>query len=209
MTDTKNGLLKDQNKPFAPACERNQEVILEVLQDHLRPTDRRLFEIGSGTGQHAVFMAARLPQLQWLTSDRPEQHEGIQAWLDEAALDNVQSPVNYQVGLHPWPVTAVDVVLSVNTLHIMPESLVETLIKDLGNNLKAAARVLFYGPFKYQGQFTTPTNAEFDDWLKAADPQRGIRDFEWVCELMQSAGFVLMKDQAMPANNQMLIFEKT
>ena len=209
MNDTNKDELKVSEKPFAPACERNQEVILNALQDHLRPTDRHLFEIGSGTGQHAVYMAARLPHLQWQTSDRPEQHEGIQAWLDEAGLDNVMSPVKYQVGLHPWPVAAADVVLSVNTLHIMAASMVELLIKDLENNLKTAARVLFYGPFKYQGQFTTPSNAEFDDWLKAADSQQGIRDFEWICELMQSAGFVLLKDQAMPANNQMLIFEKT
>ena len=209
MTDTPNDANDHQDKPFAPACERNQEVILNVLQGYLRPTDHHLLEIGSGTGQHAVYMAARLPQLQWQTSDRPEQHKGILAWLDEACLDNVLPPVNYQIGLHPWPVTATDVVLSVNTLHIMSAPLVEELIKDLGHNLKATARVLFYGPFKYQAQFTTPSNAAFDDWLKAADPQRGIRDFEWVSELMQFAGFVFLKDQAMPANNQMLIFEKT
>jgi hypothetical protein len=129
-------------------------------------------------------------------------------WLAAAQLANVLPPAAYQIGQNKLPAGNVDLVFSANTLHILSESLVKQLILDLGDRLKSGTRVVFYGPFKYQGQFTSESNADFDLWLKDIDPLRGIRGIEWVEKLMKAQGFALLEDFTMPANNQMLLFEK-
>ncbi len=197
-----------KEKPFAPACERNQEVILSILQKKLRKTDRRILEIGSGTGQHAVYFGLNLPHIIWQTSDVKENHVGINMWIDEVKLTNVLPPMEYEIGSSQVSASNIDVVFSANTLHIISEPLVYQLIQDLAENLKAGTRVMFYGPFKYQGKFTSESNADFDLWLKDIDPLRGIRDFEEVNNLMKAQGFTMVEDIVMPANNQFLVFEK-
>ncbi|WP_223787658.1 DUF938 domain-containing protein [Marinicella meishanensis] len=197
------------DKPFAPACERNQAVILESLRQHLRPGDRRLFEVGSGTGQHAVFMAPQLPQLTWQTSDVAANHAGIQQWLDEVPDAAIIPPVQYTIGQDPWPMVSLDVVFTANTLHIISAALIANLCLDLGHNLEAGNRLFIYGPFKYGGQFTTASNAEFDQWLKERDPDSGIRDIEWLTDLLTPHGIQLLHDLDLPANNQMLIYQKS
>lgn len=198
-----------QDKPFAPACERNQAVILVTLQQHLRPADRHLFEVGTGTGQHAVFMAPQLPQLIWQTSDVPDNHTGIQQWLAESPAPNIRPPLRYTIGQDPWPVPQTDLVFTANTLHIISAALVVRWCQDLGDNLQAGNRVYIYGPCKYGGQFTTESNAEFDRWLKDRDPHSGIRDIEWLSDLFTTHGIHLLHDLDMPANNQMLIYQKS
>ena len=66
-----------------------------------------------------------------------------------------------------------------------------------------------YVPFKYDVAFTTASNAQFDLWLKGQDPRSGVRDFEWVNDLAESAGLTLLEDNAMPVNNQFLVWKKT
>ncbi len=195
-------------KPFSPSCERNQAVIFETLKLHLRQSDDRVIEVGSGTGQHAVFMGQRLPRVIWQTSDVADNHAGIQMWLDEYQLNNVLSPVPYQIGKDAWSMGA-GVVFCANTIHIISEHLVKQLITDMGQHLLPNNRVFFYGPFKYQGSFTSESNATFDLWLKERDVKSGIRDFETINQLMNDQGMSLIDDVAMPANNQMLIFEKS
>lgn len=198
----------DEEKPFSPSCERNQAVILATLRKNLRASDQHLLEVGSGTGQHAVYFGQNLPHIIWQTSDVLANHIGIKLWLDEAKLNNVLLPIEYQIGHNQLPAENSDVVFSANTLHIISKVLVNQLIEDLGKNLETGARVIFYGPFKYQGEFTSDSNAEFDLWLRAIDPLRGVRDFEVIERLMSEQGLVMLKDLAMPANNQLLIFEK-
>ncbi|TDR22641.1 DUF938 domain-containing protein [Marinicella litoralis] len=195
-------------KPFSPSCERNQSVLLEVLKQHLRTDDKQVLEIGSGTGQHAVFFAENLPALLWQTSDIKANHAGIQLWLDEANLNNVQSPIEYEIGKDQWPDIKADLIFSANTLHIIPFEWVKLLIQSMGQNLRKGALVMFYGPFKYQGEFTSASNADFDLWLKDIDPLRGVRDFETIVALMDEQRLPLRQDINMPANNQMLIFER-
>ena len=195
-------------KPFSPACERNQKVILENEQKWLRPTDKHILEIGSGTGQHAVYFGQNLPHITWQTSDVMDNHAGIDMWLAESAAENVKSPLTYEIGRHKFPTVNADVVFSANTLHIISEDLVKQLIVDLGESLKPACRVMFYGPFKYRGEFTSQSNAEFDLWLQDVDPLRGVRDFESIHDLMRQQNFVMITDVTMPANNQLLLFEK-
>ena len=91
-----------RDKPDAPSCARNREPILAVLRDHF--ADRRnVLEIGSGTGQHAIFFAAALRHLNWQTSEQRENLAGIQAWLDEADLSNTPAPLELHVS-GAWPI---------------------------------------------------------------------------------------------------------
>ncbi len=200
--------LTAQEKPCSPSSERNQGAILAQLKEHLRPSDQYILEVGSGTGQHAVFFGQHLPDVIWQTSDVEDNHAGINMWLREYDLAHVLSPLVYQIGASQWPNCEADVVFSANTLHIISMRLVKHLIQDLGAHLNPGSRVFFYGPFKYQGQFTSESNAEFEQWLKDIDPARGIRDFEVIESLMKQQQFTLYQDIPMPANNQLLIFEK-
>lgn len=195
-------------KPFAPSCERNQSVILDVLKNIISPTDKHLLEIGSGTGQHAVFMAENFPILQWHTADLLENHVGINMWLDKAQQRNISPPIIYQSGKSDFPNIDVDIVFTANTLHIMSWQNVKALIKQLGENLKQGAQLVIYGPFNYNDKFTSESNAQFDVWLKQKQAYSGIRNFEKIVELMELSGLQLLKDSQMPANNRILHFIK-
>jgi cyclopropane fatty-acyl-phospholipid synthase-like methyltransferase len=193
-------------KPDAPSCERNREPILAVLRDHF--ADRRaVLEIGSGTGQHAIFFAAALSQLRWQASDRTANLAGIQAWLDEAALPNTPAPIAFDVSA-AWPQQRFDAVFSANTLHIMSWSEVERLFAGLPGILTDDARLVIYGPFNYGGQYTSESNAVFNAWLKSQAAHQGIRDFEAVDALARQAGLVLLEDRAMPSNNRCLVWQR-
>jgi hypothetical protein len=194
------------NKPHSIACERNREPILAVLRQHF--ADRReVLEIGSGTGQHAVHFAAALPHLTWQTSDVGENIPGMTAWLGEAALPNTPPPLELDVD-DEWHSAAFDAVFSANTLHIMSWPQVQRLFGHLCGVTAADAALAIYGPFNYEGRFTSPSNAAFDAALKERDAHMGIRDFEAVSTLAGTGGFELRVDAAMPANNRMLLFRR-
>lgn len=193
-------------KPFAPACERNREPILEVLRDWF--ADRKqLLEVGSGTGQHAVHFAAALPKLRWQASDVPENLPGIRLWLKEAALPNTPAPIAWDMNDSP-PAGEYDAVFSANTLHIMSWKEVERMFGALPRLTKRGAVLVIYGPFNYEGQYTSQSNAQFDEALHSANPKRGIRDFEEVDALANAAGFTLKEDRTMPANNRCIVWKR-
>ena len=195
-------------KPFAPSCERNQGVILDVLKDIIKPTDIHLLEIGSGTGQHAVFMAPHFPKTKWHTTDLVENHLGINMWLDEATIDNILQPIIYQSGKSDFPNIDVDIIFTTNTLHIMSWDNVRKLIFHLGDNLKKGAQIIIYGPFNYKGEFTSKSNEKFNGWLKNKNPYSGIREFDSVVSLMTKVDIHLINDIHMPSNNRILHFIK-
>ena len=195
-------------KPHAPACERNREPILAVLQQHFADR-RRVLEIGSGTGQHAVCFGAALPHLAWQTSDRRKQHEGIRAWLDEAGLPNVLPPLTLDVTVESdWPARCYDAAFSANTLHILSWPEAVACFAGLGRVLMDEARVVIYGPFNVDGCFTSESNAVFDQWLKARDARMGIRDLAAVDDLARAIGLRLIDDVPMPANNRCLVWQR-
>jgi len=195
------------DKPFAPACERNREPILSVLRAHF--ADRtHVLEIGSGTGQHAVHFAAALPHLVWQTSDVPENLPGIRQWLDEANLPNTPAPIELDVGGAAWPSERYDALFSANTLHIMSWPEVEQLFAHIARIATADAKLAIYGPFNVDGKFTSASNAAFDESLKARAPHMGIRDRAAVDALARKAGFALIDDAAMPANNRTLVWQR-
>ena len=194
-------------KPYSEASENNREPILVVLREAFAQV-ASVLEIGSGTGQHAVHFAQHMPHLTWQTSDLPMHHSGIQAWLDEALLSNVRSPIALDVNHTPWPIAPVDGVFTANTLHIISWPEVACLLEGVGQVLRSGGALCIYGPFNYGGQFTSESNARFDLWLKARDPLSGVRDFEAVCEIAEKHGLALQQDHAMPVNNRTLVFHK-
>lgn len=196
-------------KPFAESCVENRRPILTVLRQ-LIAGRRQLLEIGSGTGQHAVYLAPAFPQLQWQTSDRGENHPGIRQWLQDEAVENALPPLELDVLQAEWPLaeSSVDAVFSANTAHIMGWDGVEAMFAGVGRVLQPQGLFLLYGPFRYRGRFTTEGNARFDQWLKSRDPQSGIRDIEALRELAVRTGMALHRDFAMPANNRMLVWRR-
>ena len=195
------------DKPYAPSCDRNRDPILSVLREHFAGR-RRILEIGSGTGQHAVYFGAAMPHLVWQTSDRTEHHDGIRQWLDEARLPNVLAPLALDVAADQWPARRYDAAFTANTLHIMAWPEVESLFAGLDGALEADATLVVYGPFNYGGRFTSDSNAEFDRWLKARGAQMGIRDVEAVDALAKRIGLSLIDDVAMPANNRCRVWRR-
>jgi cyclopropane fatty-acyl-phospholipid synthase-like methyltransferase len=195
------------DKPFAESCVQNREPIIAVLRVVF--ADRlHVLEIGSGTGQHAVYFAPDLPHLTWQTADVPQHHAGIRAWLDEAALPNVLPPLALDVNQPDWPGGRYDAVFSANTLHIMGWPEVEKFFEGVGAVLEHGGVLAVYGPFNYNGAFTSDSNARFDAWLKSRDPASGVRDFEAVDALAGAQGLVLQQDVAMPANNRTLVWRR-
>jgi len=194
-------------KPYSESCEQNREPILNVLRAELEGHSR-LLEIGSGTGQHAVYFAPEFPSLEWQTSDVSAYHAGIHAWLEDAESGNIRPPLALDVCRDPWPDNAFDAVFSANTVHIMSWPEVECLFEGIGKVLEPGGVFCLYGPFNYDGHFTSESNARFEQWLKARDPKSGIKDFEALENIAEYAGLVLRNDYEMPANNRILVWSK-
>ncbi|PCI55810.1 MAG: methylase [Gammaproteobacteria bacterium] len=194
-------------KPFSQACENNKKPILNVLS-RVFTKQKQVLEIGSGTGQHAVYFAKNLPFLTWQTSDLVINHPGINQWIADFPAANIRPPLTLDLARVQSLTDNIDAMYSANTLHIISWSLVQNLFDMVNKQLAQNGVLCVYGPFNYQGKYTSTSNANFDLWLKARDEHSGIRDFEAVCQLATKAGLSLTEDVAMPANNRMLIFQK-
>lgn len=193
------------NKPFAPSCERNQDAIFQVLKPLLR-SGTQVLEIGSGTGQHAVYFCERSPGVTWQTSDLRECHEGICTWIEESPCANVLHPIELNVLKHAWPSDLFDLVYTANTFHMMSWDAVSALIQGAGAHLNEGGHLIVYGPFNIDGEYTSPRNAAFDQQLRAENPQRGLRECHDVDSLAKEAGLEPVERVPMPANNLTLIY---
>jgi cyclopropane fatty-acyl-phospholipid synthase-like methyltransferase len=195
--------MKISNKPYSESCDQNREPILAVIGPILRGRSD-LLEIGSGTGQHAVFFAGHLPQTRWQTSDRAESLAAIHMWLDDSNPGNVLEPLELDVCQGHWPRQTYDAIFTANTLHIMGDDEMQCFFTGLARVVGPGADILIYGPFNYQGQYTSDSNQQFDQWLKSRDRRSGIKNFEDVCALAEEVAISLVHDYAMPANNRLL-----
>jgi hypothetical protein len=193
------------DKPFSQACENNKQPILNVLKRVL--ADRKnLLEIGSGTGQHAAYFAPRLAHLEWHTSDMPDKHLGIAAWLESADVDNLHQPLSFTIGANStWPLTTVDAVYTANTTHIMQPSEAQFMMQLVADNLPVSGIFCQYGPYNFQGQYTSESNVVFDQHLNEQGCG-GIRDIDELT--LWAKPLVLVDTVPMPANNFMLIWQK-
>ena len=196
------------NKPYSESCVQNREPILDVISP-IFSTASAVLEIGSGTGQHAIYFAERMPHLTWYTSDRRSYIDGINLWLEDASLANVIPPIELDVTADHWPVSDIDAVFTANSVHIMGQHEVQSLMEGVGKLLSEQGSLVIYGPFNYAGSYTSESNARFDQWLKSRDPRSGIKDFEEMLSLADQNAMRLIADHTMPANNRILHFIKT
>ena len=191
--------------PFSQACENNKSYILEILREAF--ADRsQVLEIASGTGQHACHFAANMPWLQWQPTELPQNLPVLHPRCAAYGGDNLLSEQALDVCDEPWPVAVPDALFSANSLHIMAFSAVEKFFGALATQAGDDTVLAIYGPFNYRGQYTSPSNARFDQWLAQQHPDSAIRNFEDVDRLAAAAGFSLQADHAMPANNRLLVW---
>ncbi len=194
-------------KPYSASCDQNREPIFNVIQPLLE-NKTNVLEIGSGTGQHAVYFAQKMPHLIWQSSDQIGYHKGINLWLNDASLDNTPPPIPLDVSNNQWPEHHFDVIFSANAVHIMSWQNVIDFIESAPKLLHQNGLFILYGPFNYAGKYTSDSNQQFDQWLKQQNPQSAIRDFEAVNELAEQQGLKLLNDYPMPANNRILCWQK-
>ncbi len=195
-------------KPFSESSEQNKRVILEAI-DPLLTDCRQVLEVASGTGQHAVYFAEQMPQLIWQPSDLEMCLPGIQQWIADSELQNILPPFKLDVACsEDWPEQDYDAIYSANSFHIMSADGVEAFFEHVAGHVKQRGLITVYGPFNYDGAFTSDSNARFDQWLKQRDAASGIKDFEWCNQLAEQAGFTLLHDIEMPHNNRTLCWQK-
>lgn len=193
--------------PHSPAAERNKAAILEKLLIILKGNER-VFEIGSGTGQHAIYFAKALPNISWQTSEMQNRLVVTLAVLNTVKESNIQLPYALDVSDELWPEIYADVVYTANTAHIMPWEAVQKMLVGVARLLKPNGLFIVYGPFKYAGDFTSESNQRFDESLRTSETHQGIRDFEAIQSLANEHAMILQNDYSMPANNQLLVFKK-
>ncbi len=192
----------------SPATARNTAPILEVLKAHL-PARGRVLEAASGAGEHAVAFAAALPGLEWTPSDpSAEARASIAAWADAAGLPNLRPPLALDMlDEAGWPKGPVEAVVCINMVHISPWAATEGLMRLAGRILRRPGGLLaLYGPYREAGIELAPSNAAFDESLKARDPAWGLREREAVTAAAKAEGLAFTLRLEMPANNLMLLF---
>jgi SAM-dependent methyltransferase len=193
--------------PFSAACERNKDPILGVLR--VRFADRtQVLEIGSGTGQHAVYFARALERLTWHPTEQLAYLEDLTERVKLEGPGNLRVPTLLDVRQAVWPVRGVDAMFTANTLHIMSWPEVMALFRGIGSVLNPGGVLCIYGPFRYAGRYTSESNREFDRMLQERDPESGLRDIQAVSLLAEQYGLQLDADHDLPANNRLLVFTK-
>jgi SAM-dependent methyltransferase len=193
--------------PFSAACERNKDPILEVLRSRFAGR-AQVLEIGSGTGQHAVHFARALAHLTWHPTEQLAYLADLTERVKLEGSDNLRAPTVLDVRQAVWPLRSVDAVFTANTLHIMSWSEVTALYRGVGTVLAPGGVFCVYGPFRYDGRYTSDSNQEFDRMLQERDPDSGLRDIHAVTILAQQYGLRLDADHDLPAYNRLLVFAK-
>jgi cyclopropane fatty-acyl-phospholipid synthase-like methyltransferase len=196
------------NIPYSSAANRNRQPILDQLRS-LLPRRGTLLEIGSGTGQHAVFFSHNLPDITWQPTDRQENLAGLEARFSAEAEQNILPPLKLDVIHDPWPARIYDAAYSANTAHIMSWEEVIAMFAGVVKHLATGARFCLYGPFNINGCFTSESNEQFDFQLRAGNPHMGIRDMAAMVSLANDQKMQFDQKIAMPANNFLLVFSKS
>lgn len=193
--------------PFSQACENNKAPILERLRE-IFDAPGTVVEIGTGTGQHAVHFATAMPHLQWQPTDHPDAVNFCRPRLAQAALPNLLPVIELDVGTPRWPIESFNWAFSANTAHILSWREVEQMFRHMGERLPERGAFCLYGPFNQQGRFSSDSNRQFDQHLRARASHMGIRDLDDLCALAEAVGLTLAQNHAMPANNRLLVFSQ-
>jgi SAM-dependent methyltransferase len=199
----------------APAFHRNYAAIGEVIESFLTDRAGDVLEIGSGTGQHAVAMANRLPSVTWWPTDLNDNHLlSIEAWRQHENSERVKSPVRLDASAPDWQLAHLGLpsqfiaIFCANVIHIALWAVAKGLFAGAGRHLAGGGRLFLYGPFKRDGEHNAPSNAAFDESLRGRNPDWGVRDTADLRKLAEANGLSLVELVEMPSNNAVLIFEK-
>ncbi|MEO1330220.1 MAG: DUF938 domain-containing protein [Pseudomonadota bacterium] len=196
----------------APAAERNRAAIAAAMSARFGAATGTALEIGAGTGQHALALAAALPGLAWIPSDPSEAaRESVTAWAAAEGTPNLRPPVDLDAagdwagveGAGPFAL-----IYSANVIHVAPWSVAEGIFRGAGRMLTLEGALTLYGPFQRGGVHTSESNAAFDASLRASNPEWGVRDLDRVEALAEANGLALSESVAMPANNVIQIFRR-
>jgi hypothetical protein len=193
-------------KRFCQSSENNKLPILNHLKSIFESTTQVL-EIGSGTGQHAVYFSANLPHLKWRTSDVSQNHPTIEQWIKDFPSSNVMSPVKFVLGEDKWPVSGIDGVFTANTTHIMQPDEARLMMEEVAENILPKGVFCQYGPFNVDGKYTSEGNQKFDQHLKN-EGCGGIRDIQELQTWVAGTSLRLVDNISMPANNFLLVWHK-
>jgi len=193
--------------PFSSATERNRQPILDQLIN-LLPAAGTVLEIGSGTGQHAVFFTRHLSGIHWQPTDRAENLAGLKLQFAAKGNPRIYKALKLDVMKDHWPESTYEAAFSANTAHIMPWKAVQAMFAGVTGHLLPGARFCLYGPFNINGAYTSPGNAQFDAHLRQQEGQMGIRDMNDIESLSNNSQMDLEQKIAMPANNFLLVFRK-
>lgn len=193
--------------PFSQACENNKDPIQHVLK-RIFANRTKVLEIGSGTGQHCCYFSAALPHLTWQPTDQQQYSEGLKARTALTQNHNLLPVKILDVRDRPWPSITFDAVFSANTVHIMAWESAKIMLEEIARQLPQGGLFALYGPFNYHGQYTSESNARFDEWLKNQNPESAIRAFEDIDSFLQQRNLSLLEDIEMPANNRILVWQK-
>ena len=203
MSDT------NDQKRYSPACERNKDVILDVLRD-IMPSTGKILEIACGPGQHSVHFAAGLPGVEWQPSDiDPTSITSTLAWRAEADVPNLLDPIILDATEPEWPLTQADGIICCNMIHISPWTVTLGLLDGAARILPNDGILYTYGPYKVGGKHTAPSNEAFDQSLRSQNSEWGVRNLDDVALEARRRGLHLVKTIKMPANNFSVIYKKT
>ncbi len=197
-------------KQFSPAAERNKQPIRDALARILpAPRPARVLELASGSGQHAAWCVAGLPNLTWQPTERdPVLMQSLAAFQAEA-LDRFLAPVAFDLAQDDWgQFGTVDAVFAANLAHVAPWEVVDALFIGAATVLAEGGQLILYGPFLRDGQPVSPADAAFDESLRAQNPAWGLRDVADLHDAAAEAGLAPLDDIPMPANNAILVWAR-
>jgi SAM-dependent methyltransferase len=197
-----------EGRIVSPSAERNKGPIAEILM-RILPAQGEVLEVSSGTGQHVVHFAQAMPHIRWQPTERDaDSLKSIASWVGQTPTPNVNAPLRLDVHDAIWPAHDVVAVVCINMIHIAPLSAAEALLRGAGNVIAPGGILFLYGPYRRQGRHTSSSNQAFDEWLKAQNPEWGVRNLEDVVHLASTVGLELEQTHDMPANNLAVVFRK-
>lgn len=194
-------------KPFAPSADRNRAAIRDALSQELSPTDH-VFEFGSGTGQHACHIAANHPEITWQPSDLPDKLIGIEQWIKESGCSNILPPIAMDLAGELPAGQIATLCYCANVLHIVSWPLVQRLFLHAAALLQTHQKLCIYGPFMFNGAYTSEGNQRFDETMRGDNDYQGLRDITKLNLLAETTGFLNATMINMPANNHLMVWTK-
>ena len=200
--------MTDPRCQSSPAALRNRGPIADILRP-LLPETGLVLELASGTGEHVVHFARMMPGLIWQPSDpSPAARASIAAWTEHEGLENVWSPLDWDVTQAGMSVRQAEAMVCINMIHISPWAATLSLMQVAGQILPHDGVLYLYGPYRRADRPIEPGNAAFDADLQARNPAWGLRDLDGVVGVAGAQGLRCEAVIEMPANNLSVILRK-